>query len=113
MIKTKSELSVTEILSGDKKAFSLFDLREFDGKADSLKQFSYVELESGQSVGYHVHEGDQDFYYIISGSGIYNDNGKEIAVESGTITFTPSGEGHDLTNTGKEKLCFIALVVKN
>ncbi len=112
MIKTRKELKTEECLFNGEKAFTLFDLSDFDGISNKIKQFSYVELEVGQSVGYHVHEGNHENYYIISGKGRYNDNGKILDVEDGTITFTPSGAGHDLTNIGNEKLCFIALVLE-
>ena len=114
MIKTKNEQSkdFSKNEQGN-TAFTLFNLKEFEGVSDNLKQYSYVEIEKGQEVSYHVHNGDADYYYIVSGKGLYNDNGKEIEVGAGTITYTPSGEGHALKNVGEDKLCFIALVIKD
>ena len=40
-------------------------------------------------------------------------NGSTRAVGAGTVTFTPSGQGHALKNVGKDKLCFIALILKD
>ena len=114
MIKTKTEQTKTyEYNSSGKEAFALFNLKEFPGINDRIKQFSYVEVEVGEGVPFHEHHGNAENYYIISGLGLYNDNGKEIEVGAGTITFTPSGEGHALRNIGDEKLCFIALVLFN
>jgi mannose-6-phosphate isomerase-like protein (cupin superfamily) len=114
MIKGRTEQTKTyEYNSEGKPAFALYDLKEFVGISEKIKQFSFVELEVGEEVPYHVHVGNAENYYIISGRGLYNDNGKEIEVTDGTVTFTPSGEGHALKNIGKEKLHFIALVLYN
>ena len=113
MIKTREEqIKTWEYSPEGKRAFDLYDLK-FEGTNPKIKQFSYVEIEVGEEVPYHVHEGNAENYYIISGEGLYNDNGKELPVSDGVITFTPSGEGHALKNVGKEKLCFIALVLWN
>lgn len=114
MIKTRNEQTKTyEYSSEGKEAFSLFNLKEFDGINEKIKQFSYVEINVGEEVPYHEHHGNAENYYIISGHGLYNDNGKKTEVGAGTITFTPSGEGHGLKNIGTDKLCFIALVLLN
>lgn len=112
MIKTRGEQK-KEITCNEcgKGAFTLFDLKDFPNINGKLKQFSYVEIEPGEEVPYHEHHGDSENYYIISGKGIYSDNGKEIEVEGGTVTFTPSGKGHALKNIGSDRLCFIALVI--
>ena len=114
MIKTREEqIKTSEDNPEGKKAFDLYDLSKFEGINSKIKQFSYVEIDVGEEVPFHVHEGNAENYYIISGEGLYNDNGKEIPVSDGVITFTPSGEGHALKNVGKDKLCFIALVLWN
>ncbi|MBQ8320034.1 MAG: cupin domain-containing protein [Clostridia bacterium] len=114
MIKFQDELTKTyEYNKEGKKAFTLFDLSQFEGISPKLKMFSYVEIDCGEEVPYHEHHGDAENYYIISGEGLYDDNGSMRAVSAGTITFTPSGQGHALKNVGKDKLCFIALILKN
>ena len=80
-------------------------------QAGKLRTFAHAVLEPGASVGYHVHTGESESYYILSGSGTYNDNGKLIPITAGDVTFTPNGEGHGIGNTGKEPLNFIALII--
>lgn len=46
--------------------------KEMDGK---VKLFARVTLEPGCSLGYHEHHGNSETYYILTGSGRYNDNG--------------------------------------
>lgn len=80
---------------------------------DNLRMYSHATLVPGASVGFHVHEGECELYYILSGSGEYDDNGEICAVSAGDVTYTPSGMGHGIKNTGDEPLSFIALVVYN
>lgn len=75
--------------------------------------YAKVTLEPNCSLGYHEHHGESETYYILSGSGVYNNNGILVDVKPGDVTFTPSGEGHGLENTGTENLDFMALIIKN
>lgn len=112
MILTKEQLKITkEADRSGIETLTLSDLADFAGKTPKLRTFSLAELEVGGEVNFHIHEGEFESYYIISGSGMYNDNGNEIPVYPGTVTFTPSGEGHGIKNTGNEKLVFIALII--
>ena len=114
MIKKKDEITKTYSMS-DKGSLSMtfHNLADFEGRNEKVKMFSLVKLNPGEEVGYHEHYGEFESYYILTGKGLYNDNGKEVLVEAGTVTFTPSGEGHGLKNTGDEVLDFIALIVKD
>lgn len=73
--------------------------------------YAEVTLEPGCSLGFHEHHGESETYYIVSGKGIYSDNGELRMVEPGEMTFTPSGKGHALTNSGDTDLVFIALII--
>lgn len=112
MIKTKNQLTITtECDKSGIETLFLSNLSDFPGKNKKLRTFSLAELEVGGEVEFHIHEGEFESYYIISGKGLYNDNGTEIEVHPGTVTFTPSGEGHGIKNIGDEKLTFIALII--
>ena len=73
--------------------------------------FSHLHLKPGCEVGWHVHRGDGETYYILGGRGLYNDNGTEVEVGPGDVTFVDSGEGHALLNNGEEELEAIALIL--
>jgi mannose-6-phosphate isomerase-like protein (cupin superfamily) len=73
--------------------------------------FNYGVLNKDCGVGWHVHEGDGEFYYILSGEGEFNDNGTVYTVYAGDLLFTGDGEGHSLVNKKDEPLEMIALVV--
>ena len=68
-------------------------------------------LRPGCEIGWHIHHGDGETYYILRGRGLYNDNGAEIEVGPGDVTFVDSEEGHALRNIGKEDLEAIALIL--
>jgi len=73
--------------------------------------FNDITLNPGCGVGYHMHKGDGEFYYIISGTAEYNDNGNVVTLNAGDVTFTGDGESHGITNNSNEPLRMIALVI--
>ncbi len=73
--------------------------------------FAHFTLEPGCSIGYHVHQGEGEAYYFLSGTGEFNGNGETKAVQPGDLVFTGDGEGHSLKNTGDVPLEFIALIL--
>ena len=79
---------------------------------EHCKMFSRVTLKPNCELGYHEHHGETETYYILSGSGMYDDNGKAVPVEAGDVTFCKDGDGHGLKNTGTEDLSFEALILK-
>lgn len=112
MIKRKDELNVRTKLNDEGKEIVTFaDLDQFPGKNEKIRMFARAELKPGEEVGYHIHTGESEQYYIISGKGEYSDNGKIVEVAPGTVTYTPSGEGHGIKNTGRDMLVFIALII--
>lgn len=86
----------------------LLDEKQLNGKCGL---YAEVTIEPGCSLGYHEHHGESETYYILSGKGIYSDNGTLRMVEAGDVTFTPDGKGHAMTNSGDEDLVFMALII--
>lgn len=113
-IKFKEQLTVNveENQKGDVKLF-LSNLAEFDVKNPKLRTFALARLKPGEEVELHKHEGECEYYYIISGKGEYNDNGKIVDILPGAVTFTPSENSHGIKNTGDEMLEFIALIIRD
>lgn len=88
----------------------LLDEKQLNGKCGL---YAEVTLEPGCSLGYHEHHGESETYYILAGQGEYNDNGAYRPVSAGDITYTSSGKGHGLSNTGNTDLVFMALIIKD
>ena len=60
-------------------------------------------LHPGAAIGYHLQKEDE-VYYVLSGSGIMQMNGKEFAVKPGDGILTRPGSSHGIKQTGKEDL---------
>lgn len=70
-----------------------------------------IVLPPGSSIGYHQHQGNFEVYYILSGSGIFNDNGTEKPIQAGEAGVIRPGEFHALENTGSQEMTLIAVVI--
>jgi quercetin dioxygenase-like cupin family protein len=60
-------------------------------------------LHPGSSIGYHLQE-QQEIYYILSGNGELQMNGKTIPVSTGDAILTLPGNHHGLKPAGNEDL---------
>ena len=69
-------------------------------------------LEPGCSIGTHAHEGEDEIFYIVSGTGTVNDNGTLRTVTAGDAVLTGNGAVHGIENTGSDTLTVFAVVVK-
>src|SRR3569623_2046735 len=79
----------------------------FFSKADSLKfTFRKRVLHPGSAIGYHLQKEDE-VYYVISGTGEMQMNGKTFPVEAGDAILTRPGSSHGLKQTGKNDLVII------
>ena len=83
-----------------------------DGSGEkNARLFAQVTLEPGSSIGYHQHESETEYYFILSGTGTVNDNGKEVEVTQGDAVVTGNGAFHGIKNTGSVPLVFHAVIV--
>ena len=73
--------------------------------------FNLMVLAPGNTIGEHTHEGDNEIFYFLSGTGEYNDNGTIVPIEAGDVTFCPAGSGHGVMCVGDEPLELIALIL--
>jgi len=80
-------------------------------KEKNVRMLAEVTLPPGASVGYHIHESETEYYFILSGSGIFNDNGTEKPVQAGDAMITGDGFSHGIANTGDVPLVFHAVII--
>jgi len=78
---------------------------------DKGRLFAKLIFDPGSSIGYHVHEGEMEAFYILSGVAEYNDNGNTVTLQPGDTALTPSREGHSIRSVGHEQLVVLALIV--
>ena len=73
-------------------------------------QVSRVELDPGAVIGEHLHTANEEVYLVLSGSGLFIDDGIEFEATPGDMLLTLRGHRHGLRNTGNEPLVFLAIV---
>ena len=111
MLMEKQKVIRTEKKAGGKGHVLIEHLITAAEMKDKCQMFAKVTLKPGCSLGFHKHEGNNETYHIITGTGLYNDNGNEITVKKGDTTFCPVGESHGIENRSAENLVFMALIM--
>lgn len=110
----RSEEKITEskkLFNGAGEAVMQKILNGADEMYGKGRVFNHLLLRPGCEVGWHVHHGDGETYYILKGHGSYNDNGTVVKVGPGDVTFVDDGEGHALINDEDEDMEAIALIL--
>ena len=103
--------TITKLNNSGKEKMFKTNLADFDAWDPRIRLYSLIQVKPGEEVEYHMHVGESETFFILSGKGIYNDNGNKVDAVPGMVTFTPSGQGQSIKNTGDEMLVFIALIV--
>jgi len=74
--------------------------------------FAYIHenfLEPGASIGEHLHEKDEEVYFILRGHGVMRVDGVDEPVGPGDVCLTRIGHTHALTNGTQEVMHFLVL----
>ena len=110
---TRSENCPTRdiCIQNGKGLVHLKDLTDKEGLYGHGRMFAHVTIQPGQSIGDHPHVHETEFYYILKGEGVFNDNGTEVTVRAGDICATGFGEVHGMENRSDAPLELIALIV--
>ena len=85
--------------NGSVKITNVLDEGEYKGKARLL---GVITLEPGCSIGAHVHENEEEIFYIIEGIATYNDNGTVVKLNKGDSCICLGGEEHSIANREAE-----------
>ena len=75
------------------------------------RMLAEVTLKPGCSIGYHKHENETEYYFILSGTATVNDDGKEVQVKAGDSVITGNGASHSIKNSGTTPLVFHAVII--
>lgn len=70
-----------------------------------------MTVPPGAGVGTHEHTGETEYYLIMEGSGIVNDNGTESRVAAGDVVITGGGATHAIRNDGSVPLRLVAVII--
>lgn len=68
----------------------------------------------GESTKYHSHSQQEEFFLIMSGSGVLRLNGDLIPIKTGDVLSKPAGKdiAHQFINTGSEILQILDIAIR-
>ena len=75
------------------------------------RMFAKVSILPGHTLAAHEHHGESEAYYILSGKGIYEDDGRKMPALPGDCFFCEDGHSHGIACDGEEPVEFIALII--
>ena len=67
-------------------------------------------FEPGQEHALHAHAGMDKVYHVLSGSGSFLLDGREIPMQAGVMLVAPEGVPHGIRNSGSERLVVLAIL---
>ena len=99
------------VVAGGKGLIEIKDLAAKSELYDHARMFAHVTVHPGCSIGYHGHEHETEFYYILKGEAVFCDNGEETLLHPGDISATGFGQKHGLENRSDSDVELIALIM--
>ena len=57
-----------------------------------------ITREPGCSIGAHIHENEEEIFYIIKGTATYDDNGETVILNEGDSCLCLGGQKHSIAN---------------
>lgn len=77
---------------------------------DGQVRIQRVVVHPGGSLGMHVHEGNCEVVYVVSGGGKVLDGDDEYRLEPGLVTYCPEGKRHSIINDTEDDLELFAVI---
>ncbi len=95
MIKTHAEMEreVRQKMRGGQGSVEIVHIflpRELKGK---VRLMAHLRLEKGSSIGFHVHEGEEEVFYILRGAGMVSEGAAPRRVAAGDAVLTGGAPG--------------------
>jgi len=112
MIIRRNEMKteVKEKMRGGEGTAHITHLVSCDSEKN-VRLLAELTLPPGASIGDHAHESEAEYYFILSGNGIVNDDGTDTPVQAGDTVVTKDGASHSIRNTGNVPLVLHAVIV--
>ena len=110
---TRSENCVRrdECLRNGKGTVNIKDLTDKEGLYGHGRLFAHITVEPGHSIGFHDHQHETEFFYIIRGEALFNDDGTPVTVKAGDVCSTGYGHSHSIENVSDAPMEMVALIV--
>lgn len=114
MIFRKSSIQPVDVENVHEGTGKLTCLDMLKGHMNEGHGFRFVHdniLEPGATVGEHLHQGDEEIYFILDGSGIMIEDGEEFEIHAGDLSLVQSGHSHGLINSLDSSMRFLVIGV--
>lgn len=79
------------------------------GFSSSVRYIRDLTLRGHSSIGDHLHENEEEVYFVISGHGIMRVDGESRRVGPGDMVLTKSGSTHSMVNEGGQDLRILVI----
>ena len=114
MIKRKEDMVDTvkvNMRGGDGQAVltDILSKDEYDGHS---RLVATITLEPDCSIGPHVHENEEEIFYVIKGKAVYNDNGTEVILNEGDSCICKNGQTHSIANREQDSTLVIFALIQ-
>ncbi|MHB9291392.1 putative Oxalate-binding protein [Hollandina sp. SP2] len=76
-----------------------------------VRLLAEVSLSPGASLGLHQHHEETEYLCVLAGTGVVNDDGKEIVVKPGDVVITGDGASHSIRNSGTAPLVLHGIII--
>ena len=76
-----------------------------------LRVLAEIVIPPGASIGRHDHTHETEYYLILEGKGLVDDNGTLVEVHPGDTVITTGGATHSIETIGETPLRMIAVIV--
>ncbi len=113
MIKRADEMQATmkpQMRGGEGQAVvtNVLEAGEYQGRS---RMIATITLEPGCSIGEHVHENEEEIFYIIEETATYDDNGTEEVLHAGDACICLEGQKHSIANRSNQTLILFAVIL--
>ena len=114
MIFKKTSIQPVDLVNVHEGTGKLTCLDMLKGHVNAEHGFRFVHdniLEPGATVGEHLHQGDEEIYFILDGKGIMIEDGEEFEIHAGDLSLVQSGHTHGLRNSPQTSMRFLVIGV--
>jgi len=113
MITRNGEMQpeLRENMRGGKGAVTLEHWFKPEAFGAKIRLCTRMTLAPGSSIGSHTHDGEDEIYLVLAGSGLIQENGEWVPIQTGDAILTGKGGTHGVENNGTEPLVIAAVII--
>jgi len=114
MVKKAAQMEreVRERMRGGSGAVEILHVfKQGELRSGKARLFARLRLASGCSIGWHLHDNEEEVFYILAGHGLLTEEGRQAEVGPGDAALTGGGAGHAIENAGSEPLELLAVIL--